>query len=56
MPSHTECECVFFRNRQPQHSVALNLKKTIKMLAMDAKTQKIEPDQNFFLTDKSFGV
>ncbi len=25
------------------------------MLAMDVKTQKIEPDQNiFFITDKSF--
>ena len=29
--------------------------KPFKMLAMDAKTQKIEPDPNFFLTDESFG-
>ncbi len=27
----------------------------IKMLATDAKTQKIEPDPNFFMTDESFG-
>ncbi len=25
------------------------------MLATNAKTKKIEPDQNFFMTDKSFG-
>ncbi len=28
---------------------------SIKMHAMDAKTQKIEPDPLFFWTDKSFG-
>ncbi len=27
----------------------------IKMHATDAKTQKIEPDPNFFLMDESFG-
>ncbi len=27
----------------------------IKMFAMNAKTQKIEPDPNFVMTDESFG-
>ncbi len=27
----------------------------IKIHAMDAKTQKIEPDLNYFMTDESFG-
>ncbi len=27
----------------------------IKMLVTDVKTQKIEPDPNFFMTDESFG-
>ncbi len=27
----------------------------IKILATDAKMQKIEPDPNFFITDESFG-
>ncbi len=28
---------------------------SIKMLATDAKTQKIEPGPNLFITDESFG-
>ncbi len=28
----------------------------IKMLAAEAKTQKIEPDPTFFMTDESFGA
>ena len=31
------------------------LTENIKILAMDAKMQKIEPDPNFFFTDESFG-
>ena len=43
---------VFFRNRQPKKSVAL--KKLSKCWLWMQKTQKIEPDPNFFLTDESF--
>ncbi len=45
---HTESEmfaCVF----------PYSLSFPIKLHAIDAKTQKIEPDPNVFLTDESFG-
>ncbi len=42
------------RNFRMRFSVLLS-SFPIKMHAMDAKTQKIEPDPNFFMTDESFG-
>ncbi len=39
----------------PKFSRVFSSSFPIKMHATDAKTQKIEPDLIFFMTDKSFG-
>ena len=47
----------FFRHRQPQPFGGSELPKNLsKCWLWMRKTQKIEPDPNFFLTDTNFGL